>query len=415
MDAERMNSLQVRLRANRTRVRTDEAARAALVLPFIQALGYDIFDPEEVVPGFTKGQGRADFVVLDGERHRMLISLAQEPRDLTSDRAARLRECFANVGATTAILTDGSLFRVHADADRPGEMDEEPLLSVDLGGTADVDGSVLTHLERDTFDIAGLAETARSRRYEDAVRRAVGDELADPSEGFVEIVSQRMRGAGIDPRDDLVRSVSAITLATVGGMTATVGTGDSPAAEIAAGDERIVTADEMLGYHIILAIAARHDIDTNRIKVRPAQSYCAILLDDNNRKAIARLHFNSQTVRYVGTFVDKKETRRQVSGPNAIYGMEEYVVDRLKELDPKAFGLAETMSSRSREEDQTGPEAADEDAEARSRTTDVADVAATTETPEAGSARDERDEDGSADRGAMPNVQDDLLGGAAAE
>ena len=65
MDAEQISSLQKRLRANRTRVRTDEAARAALVLPFIQSLGYDIFDPEEVVPGFTRGQGRADFVILD--------------------------------------------------------------------------------------------------------------------------------------------------------------------------------------------------------------------------------------------------------------------------------------------------------------------------------------------------------------
>ena len=32
---------------------TEEATKTSLVLPFIQMLGYDIFDPVEVVPEFT--------------------------------------------------------------------------------------------------------------------------------------------------------------------------------------------------------------------------------------------------------------------------------------------------------------------------------------------------------------------------
>lgn len=350
MDAERIRSLQARLRANRSKVRTDEAARAALVLPFIQSLGYDVFDPEEVVPSFTRGPGRADFVVLDGERHRMVISLAQDPSDLTSDRAMRLAECFAIVGATTAVLTDGSLYRVHTDADQPGRMDEEPLLSVDLGGAADVDPSMLAGLDKHTFDIESLATAAKTRRYDDAVRRAVGDELADPSETFVDIIGGRMRSAGFEPRDDLFQRVSAISLHS---PSATVADGAQAPAEIQAGDDRVMTQDEMLGYHIVRALAARH-VDATRITVRPAQSYCAILLDDNNRKSIGRLHFNSQTVKYLGTFVDKKETRRQIAGPNGIYELESFVVDRLRELDPKAFGLAETPASLSRDRQDAG-------------------------------------------------------------
>ncbi len=111
----------------------------------------------------------------------------------------------------------------------------------------------------------------------------------------------------------------------------------------------MLTQDEMLGFHIVRALAHRH-IDASRIVARPAQSYCAILLDDNNRKSIGRLHFNSQNVKYLGTFVDKKETRRQIQGPNGIYDLESFIVDRLRELDPKAFGLAETAASISRDQ-----------------------------------------------------------------
>ena len=348
MDAERISSLQTRLRTNRLKVRTDEAARSALILPFIQSLGYDIFDPDEVLPSFTRGQGRADFVVFEAEQPRIVISLAQNPADLTADRAVRLAECFANVGATAAILTDGSLYRVHTDADQPGKMDEEPLLSVDLGGEAAVDPSVLTGLTKEGFDIASLATAAKARRYDEAVRRAVGDELADPSETFVDIISNRMRAAGFEPQGDIFQKISAIALWASAPTTGSEGA--LPAADALASDERVMTADEMLGYHIIRALAAKHNIDASRITARPAQSYCAILLDDNNRKSVGRLHFNSQTVKYLGTFVDKKETRRQITGPNAIYDLEAQIVDRLRELDPKAFGLAETAASRSRDE-----------------------------------------------------------------
>ncbi len=36
---------------------TEEATKSALVLPFIQMLGYEIFDPTEVVPEFTADIG----------------------------------------------------------------------------------------------------------------------------------------------------------------------------------------------------------------------------------------------------------------------------------------------------------------------------------------------------------------------
>jgi hypothetical protein len=41
--------------------------------------------------------------------------------------------------------------------------------------------------------------------------------------------------------------------------------------------------------------------------MRDAQSYCAILLDDNNRKPICRLRFNNMQKLRLGIFNDKRE------------------------------------------------------------------------------------------------------------
>lgn len=38
-------------------LQTEEATKNALVMPFINALGYNVFDPTEVVPEFTADIG----------------------------------------------------------------------------------------------------------------------------------------------------------------------------------------------------------------------------------------------------------------------------------------------------------------------------------------------------------------------
>lgn len=76
----------------------------------------------------------------------------------------------------------------------------------------------------------------------------------------------------------------------------------------------------------------RH-VDPVRVVIRDSLFYCAVLLDDNNRKPLVRLHFNSPTTRYVGTFVGKAETRHRVSTLTDLYKLEPHITARLAELD----------------------------------------------------------------------------------
>jgi len=82
----------------------------------------------------------------------------------------------------------------------------------------------------------------------------------------------------------------------------------------------------------VQAIASRL-VDPKRVIVRDAQSYCAILLDDNNRKTIARMHFNGLTTKYLGMFVGKAETRHLLSDLTEIYQYSDAIEARLRELD----------------------------------------------------------------------------------
>ena len=45
--------LSERVRSHSSTMLTEEAVKTAVVLPFFNALGYDVFNPAEVIPEFT--------------------------------------------------------------------------------------------------------------------------------------------------------------------------------------------------------------------------------------------------------------------------------------------------------------------------------------------------------------------------
>jgi len=65
-----------------TNIRTEEATKNALVMPFISTLGYNVFDPTEVVPEFTADIGerkgeKVDYAILKDEKPIMLFECKQ--------------------------------------------------------------------------------------------------------------------------------------------------------------------------------------------------------------------------------------------------------------------------------------------------------------------------------------------------
>lgn len=61
--------------------------------------------------------------------------------------------------------------------------------------------------------------------------------------------------------------------------------------------------------HIVRAIL-RGVVNPRRIVMRDNQSYCAILLDDNNRKPVCRLRFNNSEKLAIGIFNSEKTEER---------------------------------------------------------------------------------------------------------
>ena len=86
------------------------------------------------------------------------------------------------------------------------------------------------------------------------------------------------------------------------------------------------TEEEMEGYQIVVAIL-RRKLAKERIVHRDTQSYFGILLDDNNRKPLCRLHLNGGN-KYISLFhEDKKESKVAIESIDDIYNYEKELLD----------------------------------------------------------------------------------------
>ncbi len=114
----------------------EEATKMALIAPFIQALGYDIFNPVEVkpefsadLPGIKQGE-RVDYAILEDGHPKILIEAKPYTSDLRTAEMGQLSRYFQATKARIGILTNGRLFQFFSDLDDRNLMDQKPFAAL---------------------------------------------------------------------------------------------------------------------------------------------------------------------------------------------------------------------------------------------------------------------------------------------
>ncbi len=95
----------------------------------------------------------------------------------------------------------------------------------------------------------------------------------------------------------------------------------------------ITTEEEIEGSQIVKAIL-REVLPATRIAFRDTQSYFGILLDDNNRKPLCRLHFNSSN-KYLELFNKGKDNgeKKLLNSIDDIYNYKSELLDTIKQYE----------------------------------------------------------------------------------
>ena len=336
---------------------TEEATKNAFIMPFIgSVLGYDVFNPTEVVPEFTADVGvkrneKVDYaLVLDGQV-QILIECKKVGAPLSLENASQLYRYFACTHARIGVLTNGQVWNFYMDIDEPNKMDSKPFLVLDL---LDVDKTMLPELKKLTkpsFDIESIASSAEELKYVSALKRVLAEQFRSPSDDFVRLLASPVYDGmftkkvlekfhGLTEKalrrflSDQVNERLTTALGSEDATAAPDAVDESEASEESVEDDGsgiVTTSEELAGFAIVKAIACS-EIDPSRITMRDAKSYCAIFLDDNNRKPVARLYFNAQQ-KYVGIFDESRTCQRMpIDGLDGIYSYAEQIRSEVKRL-----------------------------------------------------------------------------------
>jgi hypothetical protein len=348
---DQLAALATKIGQQRTSIGTEEATKNAFIMPFIaQVLGYDVFDPNEVVPEYTTDVGtkkgeKVDYAIIKGGEVQILIEAKTIGSELTINHASQLFRYFAASSARIGILTNGQTWLFFTDLEKPNRMDEKPFLQLDL---LDLDPALIPEVQKLTkasFDIDSVVSAAEELKYISAIKRVLVNQFREPDsdwvralttrvyegsftakvrEQFTDLAAKAMRQFLADQVNDRLKTaLGGQGYADGDAATGTTGTGASGGVdeELAiAGTKRDVetTLEEVEGFQIVRAIACSELVPA-RIVPRDTQSYFGILVDDNNRKPLARLRFNGGT-KYIGLFdAEKNETRERIDSLDEIY------------------------------------------------------------------------------------------------
>lgn len=304
-------------------IRTEEATKSALVMPFINSLGYNVFDPTEVTPeyvadvGIKKGE-KVDYVILKSGKPIMMFECKAVGMDLDKIAPTQLYRYFSVTPCRFGILTNGIVYRFFSDLQEPNKMDASPFLELNMLGLEEPVVEELKRFTKPLFDTNAIIASASDFKYTREIKRILTQQLQAPSEDFVryftthlyegrttqaikEQIAQCVKRAFSQFINEQInaRLKSALVPETVTetpdsapavsstNMSTPVKTEESKP------DRQITTtAEELEAFYIVKAIL-RETVDAKRIVMRDALSYCAILFDDNNRRPVCRLYFNS--------------------------------------------------------------------------------------------------------------------------
>lgn len=327
---------------------TEEATKNALVMPFLAALGYDVFNPQEVIPEFTADVGtkkgeKVDYAVVQDGEVVLLVECKKASVDLGKSEMSQLFRYFSVTKARIAILTNGIAYRFYSDLEEQNKMDAVPFLELDL---RDPRARVLREvkkLAKGDFDLDEMLSAANELKYAAEITKILSRQIEEPEEEFIRFFfsranpGARFTAAAKEQFQTLVPiAISQMISEKVSRrLRNALQTESSPDDQSAAeaeehseseDDSGIVTTEEELeGYRIVLAIVCKV-VAPERVVHRDTKSYMGIILDDNNRKPICRLWFNTKQL-YLGVFDEqKKETRLPIDSPAGIYGHSDHLI-----------------------------------------------------------------------------------------
>lgn len=320
---DQIQQLADRIGKQKDSIATEEATKNAFVMPMLTALGYDVFNPFEVVPeldcDLVKKKGeKIDYAIMKNGNPILLMECKHCNQDLNL-HDTQLQKYFVASKARFGVLTNGIEYRFYTDLEKPNIMDEKPFLLINMLDLSENDIEQLKKFHKSYYDEAEVLSTANELKYTTELKSILNREFSSPSPEFVkfftsQVYNGKVMQSVIDQFTPLVKkSITNIINDIISDrLNNAIKTGEEqqitdaphidnriesdilPDGTVSIDKEAgiITTQEEIDAYNIVRSIL-RKNIDVNRITYKDNKTYFVVSID-NGYWWICRFYFGAR-------------------------------------------------------------------------------------------------------------------------
>lgn len=182
-----------KIKTLKSKIKTEEATKTSMIMPFFNMLGYDVFNPLEFVPEFTADVGikkgeKVDYAIIDKKNNPVILVEAKCCGENLNKHGSQLFRYFTVTSAKFAILTNGLIYQFYTDIDEQNKMDKNPFLVVNLLALKENSVADLQKFQKSEFNINAIIAKATELKYSNQIKQFLSKQFVTPDDNFVNYV-----------------------------------------------------------------------------------------------------------------------------------------------------------------------------------------------------------------------------------
>lgn len=312
-----------------THCSTEETTKQALILPLLDILGFNPYDPTKVLAEFSadfpgaKSAERVDYALYCNGQPVMFIEAKPFAANLTNHAPQLSRYFNSSLGVTIGAITNGKEWRFFTDLINTNVMDEKPFLTIDFTKHNAEELTQLAEFKHDNFHAEKLRYFAEENQYIQQFKVVIQRSINEADLDFVRYVAQQANIPrqlntkfleSIQPfvkqaveqaiSDTVVKGLSAPTIITAQPIEIAINDTDTrseapdTAADIINTDNNkiITTVNEQSLYHIVQELLPAHELTA-----KDTESYFSVLYQNKNNRWLFRYDVNRKrpTIQFI--------------------------------------------------------------------------------------------------------------------
>lgn len=309
-----LQKLSVQIKERIVHISNEEMTKQALIIPFIQVLGFDVFNPLEVRPEYSADFGnkkgeRVDYALFKDNEPIIFIEAKPVNENLNNHDAQLSRYFNSATNVKLAILTNGAEYRFFTDLNVNNVMDDSPFFTVDLLNIKDSDIENLNKLRIENFNKESLITYAEELVYTSSLNNSLKTLFSNPNDDFIRFIIKEFSDIRITSnvierfRPLVKKAISNAVLDIVSkglySEDASASKEDIQNEEVISSNEAqedkkgiVTTQEELDGLEIVKKILIKNDKDIVDINYKDTTNYFSVYLK-NITKWIIRFNFNA--------------------------------------------------------------------------------------------------------------------------